>query len=149
MSEPPRPLHRTAAAPLLKQRTWSPDTYREEAWLRRKENYRQSQRRTKSVTDEDLDELKACFELGFGFEDSPDPDKRLSDTFPALGLYYAVKKKYTEVVVGSEESEEGSVASPVQSPLTPMFSPGDDPERMKTRLRQWAQVVACSLRQQQ
>ncbi|PHU11728.1 hypothetical protein BC332_18658 [Capsicum chinense] len=34
----------------------------------------------RSVTDEDLDERKACIELGFGF-DSPEMDQRLSDTF--------------------------------------------------------------------
>lgn len=136
------------AAPLLKQKSWSPDSFREEAWLRRKERWSRRHRRTKSLTDEDLDELKGCIDLGFGF-DSPgfEPDQRLSDTLPALGFYCAVNKTYYETVLKSTSSESDlSVSSPVGSPLT-VFSPGDDPKTIKTRLRQWAQVVACSVRQ--
>ncbi|XP_058089513.1 uncharacterized protein LOC131236408 [Magnolia sinica] len=131
----PRPL------PLCKQRTWSPDTYREEVWLRRKGN---SKRRSKSVTDEDLDELKACIELGFGF-DSPVKDRKLSDTLPALDLYYKVNKHYNDTVSKSSASSECD-ASDVGSPQS-IFGLGDNPQLMKTRLRQWAQVVACSVRQ--
>ncbi|KAL8151858.1 hypothetical protein V2J09_021666 [Rumex salicifolius] len=112
---------------LLKQSTWSPDLYREEAWVRRKGR---ANRRSKSVTEEDLDELKACFELGFGF-DSPDLDPKLSDAFPAYGLYHAVNNQYSKS------------SSDLPSPI---FSPGEDPKTMKTRLRQWAQVVACSVK---
>ncbi|KAM1038109.1 hypothetical protein ACFX13_033569 [Malus domestica] len=80
------------------RRLWSPDAYRDEAWHRRKKiNGRSNLQRSKSVTDEDLDELKACIELGFRF-DSPKSDKRLADTLPALGLYYAVNKKYCDSV---------------------------------------------------
>ncbi|XP_042506992.1 uncharacterized protein LOC122083300 [Macadamia integrifolia] len=138
---PPPPV------PLYKQRSWSPDTYRDEAWLRRKGNYRKT-RRSRSVTDEDLDELKACIELGFGF-DSPDLDSKLSDTLPALGLYHAVNKQYSDSISKSSSSatpSECDASSPPGSPLT-IFSPGDDPRTVKTRLRQWAQVVACAVRQ--
>ena len=79
-----------------------------------------------------MDELKACIELGFGF-DSPDleMDQRLSDTFPALGFYYAVNKSYNDTVLKSRSSfsvtspseSDFSLSSPVDSPLT-MFSPG-------------------------
>ncbi|CAL5371067.1 hypothetical protein ACSBR2_024956 [Camellia fascicularis] len=138
---PPPP----AVAPLLKQKSWSPDAYRDEAWLRRKGNHDSRRRRSKSVTDEDLDELKACIELGFGFE-SPEIDQRLSDTLPALGLYYTVNKQFYE------NSKSSTTASECDSPSSSVgnhsiFDPGDNPQTVKTRLRQWAQVVACSVRQ--
>ncbi|XXG86665.1 hypothetical protein AAC387_Pa11g1516 [Persea americana] len=127
--------------PLYKQRSLSSDTYREEVWLKRKDN---SRRRSKSVTDEDLDELKACIELGFGF-DSPVRDRRLSDTLPALDLYYAVTKQYNDSVSKSSSASECD-ASDCGSPQN-IFGRGDNPQVVKTRLRQWAQVVACSVRQ--
>ncbi|XP_076934526.1 uncharacterized protein LOC143600854 [Bidens hawaiensis] len=123
----------TRQQPLYKHNSWSPDIVRDEEWLRRKQNHRRS---NKSVTDEDIDELKACIELGFGFSESND---RLSNTLPALGLYYAVNKQYNDTV-----SKSPLVTSPDSSSL---FARGDDPRIMKTRLRQWAQVVACSVRQ--
>ncbi|GKU98962.1 hypothetical protein SLEP1_g11891 [Rubroshorea leprosula] len=135
--------------PLYKQRSWSPDVFRNEAWLRRKGNSKN--RRSKSVTDEDLDELKACIELGFGF-DSPEADRdhRLSDTLPALELFYAVNKQHNDVVSKSSSSlstvSDGETPSPIGSPLA-IFGPGDNPQAMKTRLRRWAQVVACCVRQ--
>ncbi|GMI68080.1 hypothetical protein like AT4G33985 [Hibiscus trionum] len=149
LQQPP-PMTMPPLAPLYKQRSWSPDIYRDEAWLRRKGNNKKG--RSKSVTDEDLDELKACIELGFGFEfDSPELDQRLSHTLPALGLYYAVNKNYNDVASRSVSSISGasdcdSIPSPVGSPHT-IFGPGDPPQTVKTRLKQWAQVVACSVRQ--
>lgn len=68
------------------------------------------------MTDEDLDELKACIELGFGF-DSPKVDRRLSDTLPALELYYAVNKNYNDKVCKSTASDCES-PSPMGSPHT-------------------------------
>ncbi|KAJ4976410.1 hypothetical protein NE237_001516 [Protea cynaroides] len=52
--------------------------------------YRKS-RISRSVTNEDLDELKAHFELGFVF-DSPDLDLKLTDTLPALGFSHAITR---------------------------------------------------------
>ncbi|CAN1346218.1 hypothetical protein LINPERPRIM_LOCUS40688 [Linum perenne] len=124
---------RLPSAPLYKQNSWSPDIHRDEVWLRRKKNSKN--RRTKSVTDEDVDELKGCFELGFGFN-SPDVDQRLSDTLPALGLYHAVNKQYNE-----------SVSKSSSYTVSECDSRENDPQTVKTRLRQWAQVVACSARQ--
>ncbi|XWS41915.1 hypothetical protein CRYUN_Cryun17cG0123200 [Craigia yunnanensis] len=150
-SPQPPPLMKMMMPPLLplyKQRSWSPDIFRDEAWLRKKGN---SKKRSKSVTDEDLDELKACIELGFGF-DSPEVDQRLSDTLPALGLYYAVNKNYNDTVSKSATSSPSvasdcdSIPSPIGSPHA-ILGPGDNPQTVKTRLRQWAQVVACSVRQ--
>lgn len=113
MSNPTAP---PAAAPLLKHKSWSPDVYRDEAWLlRRKGINDRRKRRSKSVTDEDLDELKACIELGFGF-DSPEVDPGLSDTLPALGLYYAVNKTYYDSVSKSSSSLFSSTASECESP---------------------------------
>ncbi|KAL9686615.1 hypothetical protein QQ045_031008 [Rhodiola kirilowii] len=79
------------APSIHKQNSDSLDLYREEAWLGRKES--------RSLTEEDLDELKACIELGFGFEMStPKIDRRLPDAIPALELYYTVNKQYHDVV---------------------------------------------------
>ncbi|WCJ31129.1 hypothetical protein M5689_012641 [Euphorbia peplus] len=139
-------------SPLYKQHSWSPDILRDEAWLRRKGNCKN--RRSKSVTDEDLDELKACIELGFGFDSPESMNKRLSDTLPALGLYHAVNKHYYDSVGKSvnvttsspSTASECDSPTPLGSPHT-IFGPGDNPQTVKTRLRQWAQVVACSVRQ--
>ncbi|KAD3640918.1 hypothetical protein R6Q59_033209 [Mikania micrantha] len=134
---------------LYKHKSWSPDIVRDEEWLRRKDNhYLRHSRQNKSVTDEDIDELKACIELGFGFGES---DDRLSDTLPALGLYYAVNKHYHDTISKSPSSssltlsDSGLSSSPDNT--NAIFGSGDNPQMMKTRLRQWAQVVACSLRQ--
>ncbi|KAI4314964.1 hypothetical protein L6164_027819 [Bauhinia variegata] len=153
--QPPLPLNRLRSAPLYKQRSWSPDVYREEAWLRRKGNWKNRRMRSKSVTDEDVDELKACIELGFGFDSSPEVeiDQRLSDTLPALGLYFAVNKNYNDSLVVSNKTNASSssstvsdceTSSPLGSPHTAIIGPGDNPQTVKTRLRQWAQVVACA-----
>ncbi|KAJ1419126.1 hypothetical protein SESBI_15397 [Sesbania bispinosa] len=144
----PPPLQPASVSPLLKQRSWSPDAYRDEAWLRRKGNSKN--RRSRSVTDEDVDELKACIELGFGFESSPEVelDQRLSDTLPALGLYYAVNKTYNDSLLPKPPTvttPSSSAASDRDS--TPSPHGIDDPQTVKTRLRQWAQVVACAVRQ--
>lgn len=107
MSAQPKRFH------LHKQHSWSPDAHRDEAWLRRRHS---SRRHTKSVTDDDLDELKACIELGFGF--SPEKDPRLTDTIPALDLYYAVNKQYNDTVSKSSNTSDCD-PSDVGSPKTP------------------------------
>ncbi|CAN1278568.1 hypothetical protein LINPERPRIM_LOCUS16674 [Linum perenne] len=115
--------------------SWSPETERDEVWRRRKDENR-SRRRNLSVTDDDLDELKACIELGFGFDpDSPDLDPRLSDALPALGFYCAVNKQYNHILSRTTIELGFRVGS------------GEDPEMVKARLRQWARVVACSVKQ--
>ncbi|KAG5010826.1 hypothetical protein AAZX31_07G201400 [Glycine max] len=143
---PPRPLY--------KQQSWSPDTLRDEAWQRRKDNshhisgdnHRCSHRLSKSLSEDDLDELKACFELGFGF-DSPEIDPKLSNTIPALELYHAVNKQYNHHSLSRSSSSSSLVSdSDIASPTT-IFNPGDDLAAKKTRLKQWAQVVACSVRE--
>ncbi|CAM8918865.1 unnamed protein product [Rhodiola kirilowii] len=139
------------APSIHKQNSDSLDLYREEAWLRRKDNQRRKESR--SLTEDDLDELKACIELGFGFEMSTSEiDRRLSDAIPALELYYAVNKQYHDVVSRSSNSSASSATSDCDSPLSVgspscIFGSGENPQKMKTRLRQWAQLVACSVRQ--
>ncbi|KAK7840168.1 uncharacterized protein LOC136071012 [Quercus suber] len=137
---PPRPLH--------KQHSWSPDIHRDEAWLRRKGSNKNSSglRRNKSVSDDDLEELKACIELGFGF-DSPEVDPKLSDTIPALEFYYAVNKQYSNSLSRSSSSSSLMASdTEIETPNT-IIDQGEDAELVKTRLRQWAQVVACAVRQ--
>ncbi|KAL6963248.1 hypothetical protein U1Q18_035023 [Sarracenia purpurea var. burkii] len=145
-------MSESKAAPLFKQHSWSPDTLHDETWSRRKCNHKlRRRRRCKSVTDDDLDELKACFELGFRF-DSPEIDPKLSDTFPALELYQSVNKHYTRSLSRSSSSASTVISDSDTSALSgagpsSIFNSGDDPETVKTRLRQWAQVVACAVQQ--
>ncbi|KAG4936442.1 hypothetical protein JHK85_051361 [Glycine max] len=93
--------HPRAAASVPALRSWSLDAFRNEAWLRRKGNWKN--RRSKSVTDEDVDELKACLHrirLWIRYS-SPkvERDQRLSDTLPALGLYYTANKCYNDSLI--------------------------------------------------
>ncbi|KVI09046.1 uncharacterized protein LOC112524159 [Cynara cardunculus var. scolymus] len=158
-ANPPSPSSQPPLSSLYTQKSWSPDLHRDEEWIRRKGKH--DHRRSKSVTDEDIDELKACIELGFGFEHSPKLDDRLSNTLPALGLYHAVNKQYFDTISKSSSMSSSSSSlvssysyavsepdlfSPVSSPHT-IFSRGDNPQTVKARLRQWAQVVACSVLQ--
>ncbi|KAK6135707.1 hypothetical protein DH2020_030546 [Rehmannia glutinosa] len=146
MSEPESRLRRGAPRPLYKQNSWSPDILRDEAWRNRRRNHRL--RRGHSVTEGDLDELRGCLDLGFQF-DSPDLDPKLSSTFPALELYHAVNRRYSNTLSRSSSAsliDCDLATSSVGSPKS-IIDPDEDPEMVKTRLKQWAQVVACSVRQ--
>ncbi|XVE66828.1 hypothetical protein DITRI_Ditri08aG0110900 [Diplodiscus trichospermus] len=143
----PLPPPPSQPRPLYKQRSWSPDAERDEAWVRRKESYGVGLRRTQSLTNDDLEELKGCIELGFGFEpDSPELDPKLSDTLPALPFYCAVNRQYSGRLSRSSSTSSMGSFSDAGSTST-IIDQGEDPETVKTKLRQWAQVVACSLRQ--
>ncbi|KAI8027372.1 hypothetical protein LOK49_LG02G01385 [Camellia lanceoleosa] len=61
------------------------------------------------------------------------------------GLLRKNVSKSSSSLFSSTASECDSPSS-VGSPHT-IFGPGDNPQTVKTRLRQWAQVVACSVRQ--
>ena len=98
-----RRLHVPPSTSLSKQHSWSPDLIREEAWSKRRDTSR-NRRRGKSLTDDDLDELKASIELGFGFGSPEVTDPRLSNTLPALELYYAVQKSYNDAVSNKSSS---------------------------------------------
>lgn len=137
-------LRRGPPPPLCKQNSWSPDIFRDEAWSNRSKNHRL--RSGRSVTDDDLEELRGCLDLGFKF-DSPEIDPKLSSTFPALEFFYAVNRN-NNLSRSFSDSFADSESSPVaaESPKS-IVDPGDDPATVKTRLKQWAQVVACSVRQ--
>nr|XP_016475709.1 PREDICTED: uncharacterized protein LOC107797344 [Nicotiana tabacum] len=157
MSEPPKKA-------LFKHKSWSPDIQREEVWLKRKRTNRMrlaairrsmslptaaaaaDDRRSTSVTNEDLEELRACFELGFGFDPSDDLDPKLTKAFPALELYQAVNKlSRSSSSVSTVTSDSCETPSSGESSVS-IVEPGDDAETAKKRLKQWAQVVALSVR---
>lgn len=109
--------------------------------------------RTKSLTDEDLDELKGCLDLGFGF--SYDEIPELCNTLPALELCYSMSQKFqlddhqksperSALPSSVTESPPAAAASPIAS--WKISSPGDHPEDVKARLKFWAQTVACTVR---
>ncbi|CAD5196726.1 unnamed protein product [Musa acuminata subsp. malaccensis] len=125
--------------------------------------------RTKSLTDEDLDELKGCLDLGFGFSYEEIPE--LCDTLPALELCYSMSQRFLDEQQqqqdrsSSAESMDLSAPPPsppianwrisgpgktsflgslIQFPL--LLIPGDDPDAVKARLKYWAQAVACTIK---
>lgn len=118
-----RRLHVPPSTSLSKQHSWSPDLIREEAWSKRRDISR-NRRRGKSLTDDDLDELKASIELGFGFGSPEVTDPRLSNTLPALELYYAVQKSYNDAVSNkSSSSLSDGDTSPSTLYRTSMYKP--------------------------
>lgn len=133
--------------------------------------------RTRSLTDEDMDELRGCIDLGFGFSNEQE-DMELCNTLPALELCYAITRQYNDVVTGRSSSSPISTSGRSSNSISRSFdqtsssssssldrtssssslqsspmeswrisSPGDHPSQVKTRLRHWAQAVACTLRQ--
>ncbi|XP_027351015.1 uncharacterized protein LOC113862059 [Abrus precatorius] len=123
------------------------------AWERRR---RQERRRNSiqscedDVTDDDMRELKGCIELGFGFNE--EDGQTLCNTLPALDLYFAVNRQLSPSPVSTPHSRaSSSFGSPIcaadPSDSWKICSPGDDPEHVKTKLRHWAQAVACSVMQ--
>ncbi|RDX65089.1 hypothetical protein CR513_56282, partial [Mucuna pruriens] len=130
---------------------------RDVAWERRRQQERKSRSRRNSfhncddVTDDDLHELKGCIELGFGFNE--EDGQTLCNTLPALDLYFAVNRQLSPSPVSTPHSRPSpsfpvpSAPPPPDSDSWKICSPGDDPEHVKTKLRHWAQAVACSLMQ--
>ncbi|XP_071713001.1 uncharacterized protein [Rutidosis leptorrhynchoides] len=112
--------------------------------------------RAKSLTDDDLDELKGCFDLGFGFSYNEIPE--LCNTLPALELCYSMSQKFLDERQKSPESSpetetetetvNDTVSPPPSAPIAnwKISSPGDHPEAVKARLKYWAQAVACTVR---
>ncbi|KAJ1272194.1 hypothetical protein BS78_06G184400 [Paspalum vaginatum] len=123
-----------------------------------------TERVAKRLTDEDLDELRGSMDLGFGFNEKKG-GLDLCDTLPALDLYFAINRKLSEPNMQWSTSSAPSLSTTKSSPnlcSTPSLrspgahsnpldswkicSPGDNPQLVKTRLRHWAQVVACSVK---
>ncbi|KAF8702149.1 hypothetical protein HU200_033076 [Digitaria exilis] len=123
-----------------------------------------TERVAKRLTDEDLDELKGSMDLGFRFDEQKG-GQDLCNTLPALDLYFAVNRQLSEPKMRWSTSSAPSLSATMSSPNlcgTPspgspcahsnlmdswkICSPGDNPQLVKTRLRHWAQVVACSVK---
>lgn len=143
------------------------ETPRDRAWERRRRQILLQERRRNGIhdhdhdhdqlalTDEDLHELKGCIELGFGFNE--EKGQQLCNTLPALDLYFAVNRQVSSPVstpqsgrastssLGTRSSSFGSPRS--ESDAWKICSPGDNPQQVKTKLRHWAQAVACSVMQ--
>uniref|UniRef100_A0A1J3INC0 Uncharacterized protein n=1 Tax=Noccaea caerulescens TaxID=107243 RepID=A0A1J3INC0_NOCCA len=112
----------------------------------------------KSLTDDDLEELKGCLDLGFGF--SYDEIPELCNTLPALELCYSMSQKFLDDNKQNHqkspdmypvEDETSPPPPPPPSTTTPIAnwkisSPGDNPDDVKARLKYWAQAVACTVR---
>lgn len=95
--------------------------------------------RTRSLTEEDLEELKGCLDLGFGFAYHEIPE--LCGTLPALELCYSMTRRFLD--------EQRAPGQEPAAPLLPNWrisGPGDDPEEVKARLKYWAQAVACTVK---
>ncbi|PPS04813.1 hypothetical protein GOBAR_AA15823 [Gossypium barbadense] len=141
---------------LSKQLSMS-ETSRDIAWERRRRQILRQQRGKNGLTDEDLYELKGCIELGFGFNE--EEGQKLCNTLPALDLYFAVNRQLSPSPVSTPQSRRSSSTSslggrsssfdsPVSEPADwKIYSPGENPQQVKAKLRHWAQAVACSLMQ--
>ncbi|VFQ89857.1 unnamed protein product [Cuscuta campestris] len=124
---------------LSKQLSMCETPRRDIAWERRRRHILLQERRRSAewLTDDDLNELKGCIELGFGFKE--EEGQRLCNTLPALDLYFAVNRLQSSSPLNSPSSDN--------SDSWKICSPGDNPEHVKTKLRHWAQAVACSVMQ--
>ncbi|XP_047313956.1 uncharacterized protein LOC124917611 [Impatiens glandulifera] len=106
------------------------------------------------LTDEDMKELKGCIELGFGFNEEKlaenGPKHRLRHTLPALDLYFAVNRQSfsrSPIMSPTENRENNLVEGCGDDDQWKLCNAGDSPQEVKTKLRHWAQAVACSVRQ--
>ncbi|GKA79312.1 ribonuclease H-like domain-containing protein [Tanacetum coccineum] len=100
----------------------------------------------REVTDDDVKELTACFDLGFGFDKVDDyDDPKLLDAFPALKMYGAIKQGYSSGGMLSWTSMSSDSCSSSSSVATSIVDPSDDPEKVKTKLKHWAQLVRYSI----
>ncbi|KAJ6804891.1 uncharacterized protein M6B38_185280 [Iris pallida] len=98
--------------------------------------------RRRSLTGEDLEELKGCLDLGFGFSYHEIPDLR--STLPALELCYSMSQTF---LLDHHQNSPAHLSSPPPPVANWKFSsPGDDPEEVKARLKYWAQAVACTVK---
>ncbi|KAF3580454.1 hypothetical protein DY000_02034967 [Brassica cretica] len=116
------------------------------------DNDREDLTRGKSLTDDDLEELKGCLDLGFGF--SYDEIPELCSTLPALELCYSMSQKFLDDQQNQKSPEmclAEEASQPPPSTIGPVAnwkisSPGDNPDDVKARLKYWAQAVACTVR---
>ncbi|KAI6685015.1 hypothetical protein NL676_030928 [Syzygium grande] len=144
------------------------ETPRDIAWEKRRRQILHQERKKNGInnsgdiTDEDLNELKGCIDLGFGFKEE-EGVQDLCNTLPALDLYFAVNRQLSPSPVSTPQSHGSSLSfsmspsslgggsSSFGSPRSDsdtwkICSPGENPQQVKTKLRHWAQAVACSVR---
>ncbi|KZV31982.1 hypothetical protein F511_05092 [Dorcoceras hygrometricum] len=108
---------------------------RDRAWERRR---RQERRKNggagaDDLTDEDLNELRGCIELGH-YATSPISSPTSTVSTDSLGSSSSLGSPRSDINISDFSSWK-------------ICNPGDDPEQVKTKLRHWAQVVACSVMQ--
>ncbi|CAH2058215.1 unnamed protein product [Thlaspi arvense] len=77
-------------------------------------------KRTKSLTDDDLEELKGCVDLGFGFNYEEIPE--LCNTLPALELCYSMSQKFMDHDHHHHTSPEKKSPVMLESPVSPIAS---------------------------
>ncbi|KAM0903154.1 hypothetical protein ACQ4PT_018927 [Festuca glaucescens] len=108
--------------------------------------------RARSLTDDDLEELKGCVDLGFGFSYNEIPE--LCGTLPALELCYSISQRFLDEHHSPSKAEQVAPEPPAVVPASPVQSipnwkiscPGDSPDEVKARLKYWAQAVACTVK---
>uniref|UniRef100_A0ACD5XED1 Uncharacterized protein n=1 Tax=Avena sativa TaxID=4498 RepID=A0ACD5XED1_AVESA len=98
--------------------------------------------RTRSLTEEDLEELKGCLDLGFGFAYHEIPE--LCGTLPGLELCYSMTRRFLDEQRAPGSLDLETAEAPI--PDWKISGPGDDPEEVKARLKYWAQTVACTVK---
>ncbi|KAI7735612.1 hypothetical protein M8C21_022323 [Ambrosia artemisiifolia] len=113
--------------------------------------------------DEDLNELKGCIDLGFVFDEEKG-GQSLANTLPALDAYFAVNRLTSPTSsprstsssrskldgFGSSSSkslDERNLSQNSREDSWKICGPGENPQQIKAKLRHWAQLVACSVRQ--
>lgn len=80
----------------------------------------------KSLTDDDLEELRGCLDLGFGF--SYDEIPELCNTLPALELCYSMSQKFLD-----DNNKQNHQKSPVED----VTSPPPPPPSTTTPIANW------------
>ncbi|XP_020886737.1 pentatricopeptide repeat-containing protein At3g22690 [Arabidopsis lyrata subsp. lyrata] len=88
------------------------------------------------LTDDDLEDLKGCLDLGFGF--SYDEIPELCNTLPALELCYSMSQKFLD-------DKHNCISHRKIIANWKISSPGDNPDDVKARLKYWAQAIACTV----
>ena len=73
--------------------------------------------RARSMTDDDLEELKGCVDLGFGFSYHEIPE--LCGTLPALELCYSMSQRFLDEHQQLSKAEEAPALAPA-SPAQPV-----------------------------
>lgn len=105
-----------------------------------------------NLLDDDLEELKGCVDLGFGFSYNEIPE--LCGTLPALELCYSMSQRFLDEHQPSSKAEDLAPEPPAVVPPSPVqpipnwkiSCPGDSPDEVKARLKYWAQAVACTVK---